>query len=83
MQLTEDGYTVPVSTKVRASGGWFYFLSGSLSVPYSGISYTFTPGLTEGTHIITARATDMAGNKSSMSSAAAITIDTTAPDPLL
>jgi hypothetical protein len=33
MQLTEDGYTVPVSTEVRASGGGSIFLAGVCRSP--------------------------------------------------
>src|SRR5437879_1076801 len=51
--------------------------SGTAAAYATGI--TITTALTDGTHSITAKATDAAGNVSLASTALSITIDTTAP----
>ncbi|WP_155520678.1 Ig-like domain-containing protein, partial [Ralstonia solanacearum] len=59
-----DGTTLLGTATANASGNW-----------------TFTPStaLTDGSHSLTATATDAAGNVSTASSAFALTVDTTAP----
>jgi len=59
-----DGTTVLGTTTADGSGNW-----------------TITPSsaLTEGSHTLTVKATDLAGNTSSASSGLSVTIDTTAP----
>ncbi|MDI9221142.1 Ig-like domain-containing protein [Pantoea sp. EA-12] len=60
-----DGTTAIGSTTATGTGTW-----------------TFTPGtaLTEGSHALTVRATDAAGNTSVASSTATVVVDTTAPN---
>ena len=59
-----DGATLVGTTTVGSDGTW---------------SFTPTLALSEGSHAITAKATDVAGNTSATSSAVTLTIDITAP----
>ena len=71
---SEANATINVSSNVDGA-------IGSATADGSG-NWSVTAGsaLTEGTHTITATATDSAGNVSSASSGLSITLDTTAPD---
>ncbi|HHD7197755.1 TPA: BapA/Bap/LapF family large adhesin [Enterobacter kobei] len=75
---TLNGTSEPGSTITISNGS---DILGTVNVPSSGL-WSFTPPvpLSNGTYVLTATATDAAGNPSGQSNAWTITVDGTAPD---